>query len=309
MKIAIIGTGGVGGYFGGRLAKAGNEVVFVARGEHLCAMQKNGLTVNSIQGNFKLEKVHATDSIEAIGKVDLVLLCQKAWQVKEIAPKLNCLLQESTAVLTLQNGVTIGEELKAFIPSQNIVNGLCRIISKIEAPGVINHFGVEPTIIFGEQDNSLSERIKAIQYTFEQAEIKSFISRDIQADLWKKFISICVSGLMAVSKCTYGEVARHPQTGKLMAELFQEMYDLAIKMGVKLSPDIVDKTVDQIKSFPHNSTTSMARDIWAGKPSELEYQNGAVVRLGEQYNMPVPVNRFVYYCLLPMELKARKGNN
>jgi 2-dehydropantoate 2-reductase len=305
MKIAIIGTGGVGGYFGGRLAKAGNEVTFFARGEHLKALQSKGLKVISLQGDFQLEKVQTTDDILTIGQVDVVMLCLKAWQVKEIAPKLSALLNDNTAVLTLQNGVTIGDELKEFIPEKHIVSGLCKIISKIEAPGVINHFGVEPTIIFGEQDNVHSERVIAIQKTFEQAEIKSFISRDIQADLWKKFISICVSGLMAVSKCTYGEVARHPQTGKLMVELFQEIYDLALEMGIKLSPDFVDKTVELIKSFPQNSTTSMARDIWAGKPSELEYQNGAVVRLAEKYNMPVPVNRFIYYCLLPMEEKVR----
>ncbi len=307
MKIAIIGTGGVGGYFGGRLAKAGNEVVFLARGEHLQALQTTGLQVSSINGDFKVDKVSATDSIEAIGQVDLVMLCQKAWQVKDIAPKLNSLLKEDTAVLTLQNGVTIGDELKAYIPEKHIVLGLCKIISKIDAPGHITHFGVEPTIIFGEQDNSLTARVNAIYEAFEEAEIKSFISHDIQADLWKKFISICISGLMAVTKLTYGGVVAHSTSRQLLVELFAEMYDLASKMGIALAPDFVEKTIAVIASFPYDSTTSMARDMWAGKPSELEYQNGAVVVLGEKYGMPVPVNRFIYYCLLPMEKQARKN--
>lgn len=307
MKIAIIGTGGVGGYFGGRLAKAGHEVTFVARGEHLKAMQQKGLQVNSLQGDFMLDNVNATDTIESIGKVDLVMLCQKAWQVKDTAPQLNSLLHESTAVLTLQNGVTVGEELKAFIPANYIVSGLCKIISKIESPGVITHFGVEPTIIFGEQDNAITKRVKEIQAAFEQAQINSFISRDIQSDLWKKFISICISGLMAITKLSYGGVVAHTSTKQLLIELFTEIYTLALKIGVNLTPDYVEKTVQLMESFPYESTTSMARDIWAGKPSEIEYQNGAVVRLAEKYGVEVPVNRFIYYCILPMEEKARKG--
>lgn len=307
MKIAIIGTGGVGGYFGGQLAKAGNEVTFVARGEHLKAMQQNGLQVNSLQGDYKLDNVKATDTIESIGKVDLVMLCQKAWQVKDTAPQLNSLLHESTAVLTLQNGVTVGEELKAFIPAKHIVSGLCKIISKIESPGVITHFGVEPTIIFGEQDNAITKRVKEIQEAFQKAAIKSFISRDIQADLWKKFISICISGLMAITKLSYGGVVAYASTRQLLIELFTEIYTLALKIGVNLSPDYVEKTVQLMESFPYDSTTSMARDIWAGKPSEIEYQNGAVVKLAEKYGVEVPINKFIYYCILPMEEKARKG--
>ncbi len=306
MKIAILGTGGVGGYFGGRLAKVGNEVTFVARGEHLRAMQEKGLEVQSIKGDFKLAEVTATDNIDSIAKVDLVLLCQKAWQVKETAAQLPLIMHEHTAVLTLQNGVTIGEELKQYIPEKHIVSGLCKIISKIESPGIINHFGVDPTIIFGERDNALTERVQAIQKVFEEAEIKSFISRDIQADLWKKYISICISGLMAITKLTYGGVVAHPTTKQLLLELFTEIFDLSQKIGVDLRSDFVEKTVELMESFPYESTTSMARDIWAGKPSEIEYQNGAVVQLGEKYGVDVPVNRFIYSCIMPMELQARK---
>jgi len=306
MRIAIIGTGGVGGYFGGKLAKAGNDVTFFARGAHLKAIQENGLTVNSILGNFKLEKVKATDNIEAIGKVYLVVLALKAWQVKDIAVFLPSILHDDSTVLTLQNGVTIPEELKEYISPKHILSGLCRIISKIESPGVINHFGVEPTIIFGEPNNTKTERANKINELFDKAEIKAFISRDIDADLWKKFISICISGLMAVSKCSYGAVAANYGTRQLMIELFNEIYQLSQKMGIHIESDYVEKNVAIIDSFPFDSTTSLARDVWDGKPSEIEYQNGTVVKLAEKYGVDVPVNRFVYYCILPMEEKARK---
>ena len=169
MKIAIIGTGGVGGYFGGKLAKAGYDVTFLARGEHLKAIQQNGLTVKSIKGDFKVDSVKATDRIDTIGLVDLLILGVKAWQVKDISYVLKTIIHKDTVVLPLQNGVLAVDELKESIKKENIIGGLCRIISKIDSPGVINHFGIEPTIIFGELDNSKTERLYKIKTVFDSA--------------------------------------------------------------------------------------------------------------------------------------------
>lgn len=305
MKIAIIGTGGVGGYFGAKLAQAGNEVTFLARGEHLKAIQKNGLTVKSILGDFRVENIKATDKVSNIEKPDLVIISVKAWQVKGIGEELKPILKSDTTIIPLQNGVLAADELMENIERKHILGGLCRIISKIEAPGVINHIGVTPTIVFGELDKSKTERLARIQNVFNAAGIESRISDDIEADIWKKFISICVSGLLAVSNTTYGELRELKETRNLMVELINEVYILSKKIGVNIEEGFVDKTVSFIDTYPSDSTSSLTRDVWERKPSEIEYQNGTVVRLGEKYGVATPINRFVYSCILPSELKAR----
>jgi 2-dehydropantoate 2-reductase len=305
MDIAIIGTGGVGGYFGAKLASAGNRVTFLARGKHLEAMQANGLVVKSIVGDFTVKEFRATSSIGEIGLVDLVLVCVKAWQVKEVRNELKSILHPQSVVIPLQNGVLAADELLEVIDKQHVVGGLCRIISKIEAPGVISHFGVTPTIVFGELDGTTSDRMMAIKQVFDMADIKSHISANIQAEIWKKFISICVSGLLAITKTNYGELRELPATRQMMIDLFDEVYLLAQRMDIDIEPDFVAKTVSFIDSFPPDTTSSLTRDVWDGKPSEIEYQNGTVVRLGHIHGVETPTNKFVYNCILPMEIKAR----
>lgn len=306
MKIAIIGTGGVGGYFGGRLAMAGNEVTFVARGNHLEAIQKNGLTVKSIHGDFLVKPVKVTSDIASTDRVDLVIVATKAWQVKEVAGDILKITGPETIVLPLQNGVMASDELKEVLPAHNVIAGLCRIISKMDAPGVINHFAVDPAIVFGECDNTQTERLKQLDAVFRAAGFKSKHAADIHSEIWKKFTSICVSGLLGVTRSTYGEIRECPQTREMMFRLFTEVADLARARGVYIEPDFVDKTMAFIDTFPYDSTSSLTRDVWEGKPSELEYQNGTVVRLAEQAGLDVPVNRFIYHSLLLMEKRARR---
>lgn len=305
MKIGIIGTGGVGGYFGGKIAKAGYNVTFVSRGKNLEAIKKNGLTVKSILGDFKIENANATDNIKDLSETDLIFICVKAWQVKEVAEELKTVVKKDTVVIPLQNGVSAIDELKVFLGEKNILGGLCFIISKLESPGVINHFGIEPAIVFGELDNRETERVKKIKMVLDTSGIKAKISKNIQSDLWKKFITICVSGLLAVTKTTYGELRELPETRIMMIELLKEIYELSQKIGVNIEPDFVDKTVALIDTYPYSSTSSLTRDVWEGKPSEINYQNGTVVKLGEKFGVKTPINKFVYNCILPMELKAR----
>ncbi len=306
MKIAIIGTGGVGGYFGGKIASAGNDVTFLARGEHLKALQSNGMTVKSINGNFQIQPIRATDKIKHIGKSDLIILGVKAWQVKEIALELPEIIHEKSVVLPLQNGVLAVDELEEKLDRKNIIGGLCRIMSKIESPGVINHFGMEPTIIFGELDNRQTDRMNDIKNLFDQSGIKSRIANDIHAELWKKFIPICAGGLLAVTRSTYGEIREHEPTRNLLIDLLNEIYVLSQRIGIKIEKDFVSKTVAFIDTFPHDSTASMTRNIWEGKPSEIEYQNGTVVKLGERYGIETPINKFIYTCISLLERRARK---
>jgi 2-dehydropantoate 2-reductase len=307
MKIAIIGTGGVGGYFGGKLANAGYNVGFLARGEHLQALQTNGLTVKSVLGDFHINNVRASNTISNLGKSDLIILGVKAWQILEVRHDLKSILHDETAIIPLQNGVLAAEELAEVITRKHILGGMCRIMTKVESPGVILHSEVTPTIVFGELNRSISERTSRIKDAFDRAEINSRISEDIDADIWKKFISICVSGLLAVTKTTYGELRELKETRQMMIDLLNEVYALSQKIGIKIDPDFIQKNIDFIDSHSYNSTSSLTRDVWEGKPSELFYQNGTVVKLGEKYGIETPVNRFVFNTILPSELKARKG--
>jgi 2-dehydropantoate 2-reductase len=307
MKIAVIGTGGVGGYFGAKLVKAGFDVTFLARGEHLKAMQSQGLKVKSIQGDFEVNKLRATDQISDIGSPDLTMVCVKAWQIKEIRDDLKTMADSGSLILPLQNGVMAVDELAEAIEKVNILGGLCRIFSKIEAPGVINHLGVNPTIVFGEVDGRKTKRVSEIQEMFTTAGIESRLTDDIQAELWKKFMVICTSALLAITRATYGEIREQEETRKLMIDLINKIYLLSQRIGVNIEPNFVEKTVSFIDTFPYDSTSSLTRDVWEGKPSEIEYQNGTVVKLGEKYGVATPINRFVYQCIMPSELKAR-GN-
>lgn len=305
MKIAVIGIGGVGGYFGGKLANAGFNVTFLSRGEQLKAVLNNGLTVKSILGDFHVPNVKATNKVTDIENPELVLVAVKAWQVKEIRDEIKRILNADTIIIPLQNGVSAVDELVETIGRKNIMGGLCRIISKIESPGVIRHFGATPTIVFGELNKVVTPRGEEIKRVFDKAGIASKLSVDIEAEVWKKFIAICVSGLMAVTKTNYGEMRTLKQTREMMVGLLTEVFILSQKIGLNIEPDFLGKTISFIDSLPFESTSSLTRDIWEGRPSEIDYQNGTVVRLGEKYGVDTPINRFVYNSILPMELKAR----
>lgn len=303
-KIAVIGSGAVGGYFGGKLAQAGFKVHFLARGQHLAAMQTQGLTIKSVMGDFHIANPLVHDSIDSIGPSDLILLGVKSWQISEIAKQLKPLLKNDTAIIPLQNGIMATDELIEVLGDRYILGGLCRIFSKVEAPGVINHFAYSPSISFGELNRSQSERTETIRQILQSAGIKAFVSDDIQAELWRKFLFICSSGLLAVTRCNYGTIRSIPQTRTMLEKLFTEIYSLAKAAGIALEDDIVAKNMAAIDKFPPDTNCSLTRDIIDGKPSELEYQNGTVVKLAEQFNLNVPVNSFIYSCLLPQELRA-----
>jgi 2-dehydropantoate 2-reductase len=306
MKTAVIGAGGVGGYFGGKLAAAGIDVTFVARGEHYKAIKNNGLLVKSIKGDFKVDNVQIVDSANKLASPELIILAVKAWQIKEIVPDLKKIITAGSVILPLENGISITEELGEQVNMNNIIGGLCRIISKIESPGVINHIGVEPYILFGEWNNSQSERVLRIKELFDKAGIKNKIPTDINAELWKKFISICVSGFLALTRSTYGEVRQLKETRQSMADLMKEIITLSQEVGIKLEPDFLDKSMAFIDSFPHDSTSSLTRDVWEGKPSEIDYQNGYVSKLGARLGVPTPINTLIYNCILPIERRARR---
>ncbi len=306
MRIGVFGAGGVGGYFGGKLAHSGEEVAFIARGEHLIKLQTEGLRVDSIAGDFHLKKVEATDDPQALGQVDVILVGVKAWQVPEAARAMRPMVGPNTLVVPLQNGVEAPAELAEVLGEEHVAGGLCRISSMITAPGHISHVGVDPYVAFGELNNQPSERCTRLLESFRKANVEAEIPADIHAAMWEKFIFItAVSGVGGVARAPIGVIRSIPETRKLLILVMEEITAVAKAHNIVLAPDLVSKTMKFIDKLPEGAQASMQRDIIAGHPSELGWQNGAVVRLGNKFGVPTPINDFIYSSLLPQELKAR----
>ena len=305
MRILVYGTGGVGGYFGAQLARHGNNVTFVARGKHYEAIKKNGLKVLSPSGNIHLNTVQVEKSVTSLPKFDLIIFGVKSWQLKDVVKDVLHLVSESTILLPLQNGIFSISDINATADENNIVGGLCKIISRIEAPGVINHMMFDPTIVIGELDGELSERITNLKELFENSKIHVSISRDIETELWRKFMFICSAGLGAITRSTYGEMRSFGPTMDLLYGLTNEIYKLGKHLNINLDRSDVTKTLDLINNLPCEATSSMQRDIVEGRPSELEYLNGAVVKLSNENNIACPINSFIYSALMLSEKRNR----
>lgn len=306
MRIAVFGAGGVGGYFGGRLAQAGEDVVFVARGEHLRAMKEQGLRVDSLEGDFMIHPVQATDDPTEIGIVDTVLVGVKAWQVAEVAKTMRPMIGPDTFVVPLQNGVEAASQLTAVLGSEHVLGGLCGIVTSIVAPGHIRHVGIEPFVKFGELNNRPSKRVEKLRQAFAHAEgVTAEVPSNIEVAIWEKFMVISAwSGVGAVTRAPMGIIRSEP-TRQMLKQAVQEVYDVAQVRNVGLSPESVTKVMTFFDGLPDAATASMQRDILNGRPSELEMQNGAIVRLGLEAGVATPANTFIYHSLLPMERRAR----
>lgn len=307
MKFAVIGAGGVGAYFGGRLAQAGHDVTFVARGANLAAIRERGLRVFSIEGDFEIPGARATDDPAAIGAVDVVLLAVKTWQVAEAARTLPPLLGATGAVLTLQNGVEAPDEAARVCGRERVLAGVCRIMSYVAEPGVIRHAGVSPRVEFGEWAGGTSARAEALREAFaECAGVSGTISPDIAVALWEKFLFIApFSAVGAATRKPVGAWRSVKETRALLAAAMSEVADLARARGVSLAREAVDRTLAFTDKLPEDATASMQRDLLEGRPSELEAQTGAIVRLGREAGVPTPTNAFLYAALLPAERQAR----
>ena len=306
MRIAVVGVGGVGGYFGARLAQSGQEVVFVARGAHLEAMRTTGLDVESPEGNLHLSSVTATDNPTKVGCVDAVLVAVKTWQLSEAIETIRPLLRTDTAVVPLLNGVDAPAILSAALKPENVLGGLCGIVAHISGPGRIKHAGAEPFIQVGELDNSLSPRVQQLRDAFDQSGVRAEIPEDIEVAIWQKFLFIApTSGVGAVTRATFGVIRQMPETLALVQRAMRETLEVGQASGVTLTVKQMDIALHLLETAPANGTTSMQRDIAAGRPSELDAQTGAIVRTGERHGISTPVNDVLYRCLLPQERRAR----
>lgn len=307
MRIAVYGSGGVGGYFGGRLAQIGQDVTFIARNESLTELRSNGLKVGSIAGDFSIDKIAVTNNPAEVGIVDYVLCCVKSWQVPAAAKAIKPMIGPDTLVIPLQNGVEAPYQLAEQLDSEIVLGGMCAIVAFLAGPGHIKHSGANPLIRFGHLDNHADPRVNALSEILNHCSgVKSSIPDDVRVAMWQKFMLITPwSGLGAVSRAPIGVLLEQPETRALLTQATEEIYQLGRARNIDLPADSVAKTISTLEGIPPNSTTSMQRDLVRGRPSELDAHNGAVVRLALEVELDTPLNRFFLYSLRSLELRAR----
>jgi 2-dehydropantoate 2-reductase len=299
MKIAVFGSGGVGGYFGGRLAAAGEDVTFLARGAHLTAMQKDGLYIASPLGDVHLPSVQATDRPQAIGPVDVVLFTVKLYDVDASASQLAPLIGPDTVVITLQNGVDAMDMVAKHVGGSHVAGGAAYIVAVIDTPGHIRHT-VAQQLVFGERDGRRSSRLTAFEAAGRRAGFQAKASTDVVADLWVKFVRLATwSGMTTVTRSPMGLVRDTPATFELMIAAIEEVIAVGRARGVTLPDDLMDTTLTMIQNFPANSKSSMLEDIERGRRLELPWLSGAVVRIGKEVGVPTPIHQFITAILTP----------
>ncbi|MFX0200537.1 MAG: 2-dehydropantoate 2-reductase [Candidatus Hodarchaeota archaeon] len=297
MRIAIMGAGGVGGYFGGLLARAGEDVTFIARGEHLQAMKKNGLQIRSLEGDFKIE-VQVTDDPLKVGPMDLILFCVKAYDTEEAALQAKPMIAENTTVISLQNGVEKEEILGRILGTKHIMGGLCLVTAFIEAPGVVTHHA-RKMLTFGEMDGSQSTRGKRILKVFKKAGINAILSPDIIKAEWEKFTFICaVSGLCCLTRLPIVTILQNKEIKQLYIDTMTEVIQVGRKRGADLNQEeLIERFLNILKGASPEIKPSMLRDLENGKQIEVEPLHGAIVRFGRALEVPTPINEVIYACL------------
>ncbi len=307
MKILIAGSGGVGGYYGGLLAQSGNDVTFLARGEHLRAIRERGLQIKSVHGDFTIFPAQATDTPAEVGPVDLILFCTKTYDTENVAEALRPCVGANTAIISLQNGVDAAERIGAILGMEHVLGGATWISSAVEAPGVIRQFSQFRRIVFGELDGSITPRAQTIYQTLSATGATVELSENILSVLWTKFVFIAaVSGISSLTRLEMGEFRHVPETRALITALMREVEALARVQNIALDADVVEKSLAFVDAAAPNIKSSMQRDVESGRRTELESMIGVICRKGREWNVPTPVADFVYAALLPVELKARR---
>lgn len=308
MRIAVIGAGAVGGYFGGRLAASGNEVVFLVRGKTFEVLRVGPLRVKSIKGDFETH-VRATNNPSEIDAPDVVLVAVKAWQVPEAAEAIRKMAATDSVIVPLQNGMEAPAQLASILGSGQVAGGLCRIVAEATGPGEIDHYWAEPSVDFGELEPMRNpERLERLRDAFAAANVRCTLTSDIATAMWEKFLFITPWGsLGAVTRLPVGLIRSSPELRKRLEAALHEVAAIARKEDSDLNQNSIEKTLAILDGLPPETTSSMQRDIMAGRPSELEGQTGAVVRFGRRSGVPTPVHDGMYEELAPLERKARGG--
>lgn len=306
MRIAVMGTGGVGGYYGGLLARAGHAVTFIARGAHLQAIRDKGLQIKSVHGDFGVSPAQVTDDPVDVGPVDLILFTTKTYHIEEAARIVRPMVGESTTIVPLLNGVDAAERIGTILGAQHVLGGATWLSAAIEAPGVIGQYSQFHRIAVGEFDGKATPRARAVCDALDGTGVTVEIVPDITAILWAKFVFIAsVSALGCLTRLTFGEYRNVPEARIVLTEAIEEVAGVAKARGVELDPEITEKTLAFIDSSAPGIKPSMQRDVEAGRRSEIESLIGVVVRMGKDLGVPTPVMRLAYSVIKPTELKAQ----
>ncbi len=294
MRIVVIGVGGTGGYFGGLLARAGEDVAFLARGTQF------GLTVKSrLAGTFTLP-VHATSDPQEIGAVDLVLFCVKTYDTEAASAGIGHFIGPETVVLPIQNGIDAAERLGREVGTQHIIGGVAYVTSQIESPGIIVQIAGAGSIELGEMAGGQSERTQRVQQVLRYAGISAQLPPDIRVSLWEKFLFICAfSGVTALTRLPLGQVFAYQETSALLKAVLKEGEALARAHDIALPVDIVEQSYSTLQALETEAMGSMAFDLLAGRRLEIEALNGTMVRLGKEHGMSLPFNSAIYAALKP----------
>jgi 2-dehydropantoate 2-reductase len=291
MKIAILGSGGVGGYFGGRLAAAGTDVTFIARGAHLDAIRRNGLHLTSPRGDAHIAKPKVVETIAEAGPVDLVLVGVKLWDTEAVAASLAPLARAGAAVLSLQNGVQKDDILREHIPAAAVMGGVCYIAATIAEPGVIAHSGTLQRLVFGEYGGETSARGEAFLKVCTEAGIDGEFSDAIERLIWEKFVFLVgLSGTTALFRTSIGPIREDAQQRAMLLAAMREVVAVGRAKGVPLPEDFADGRLAFCDTIPAGMTSSMKTDLERGNRLELPWLSGGVTRMGQALGVPTPVN-------------------
>ena len=300
MKVAILGAGAVGGYYGALLAHSGQEVTFIARGAHLAAILDRGLRIESVHGDFQVCPVQASDDPAQVGPVDLVLVTVKSYNLENAAEAGRPLIGPQTAALPLLNGLDAADRLAAVWGGEHVLAGLTHISASVPAPGVIRQVSAVRRITFGERDGAITPRAERIYSTLAASGAEAVLTPAIDVALWEKFLFIAsISGVCCLSRQPMGIVLATPDTRRLYIEALREVEAVARARGVALPPDAVERTLKTTEGFAPQTKPSLLAALEAGQRLELEAMSGTVVHYGRQAGVPTPVHAVVYAALKP----------
>jgi len=301
MRIAMMGSGGVGGYFGGRLAASGADVSFIARGRHLEAMRESGLRIDSRDlGEVVVDPVNVTDDPAGIGPVDYVIVAVKLWDTETAGREILPMLGPQSTVLSLQNGVECDEILAKIVGAERLIGGAAFIASSISAPGVIEHLGTMQRVVIGERAGGSSPRVEALHSAMLKGGITSEISNDIQRTIWEKFVFLVgLSATTTLMRTTIGPIRDDPDSRELLLHVMEETVAVGRARGIALPADYAQDRLAFVDGLPADMTSSMHHDLNGGRPLEVAWLSGAVARFGRDLSIPTPVNQAVFAALKP----------
>jgi 2-dehydropantoate 2-reductase len=306
MRFGIMATGGVGGYFGGMLSRAGEEVRFIARGHHLNAIRGHGLRIESVvPGDFTVKNVFASDDPAEAGPCDVILYCVKTVANDSVIPDIAPMVGPETVIINLQNGVDNEERLAAAYGEDRVMGGAVYIFTAVEGPGHIRQIGGPRRIVFGELKGGNSPRGEKILARMKAAELNAELSEDIQVELWTKFIFICaISGMTALTRSPIGEIMEYPGTKRMTREVMREVYQVGRAKGVHLPENADEDRFRFIDEQNPASKGSLCHDLEAGRRLEIDTLSGAVSRIGREVGVPTPLNDYIYDTLKLADLQT-----